>query len=454
MKYHGIKKSVVIFVIWMTICLLCACNDNSRIQPETDIEKDYIENVSGNTTDSIIANTSLYSIESELKIEEADYEANMDIVKGVSQAIINEIYPDQNYIVEEGVYQYSGQDISECLSKRKLSLIISDLYYSSKSGNEILNQDEVIRVVNSAFGTSFTCKDIEDSKYFYVQGDQLIRDDYDYWKPMYLGEWDSDENKYYIELCQMQMTSSRENEEMVQGYYYPIVERAIVEFSEADNELGFTVVNVEFIYNNPDLISDPWYLYDIYNDETKFIDINEINWGEYGFFPSEDNKIEGFLPVLEQTSTVQFFTNLNYSQTEELYIEDIKIGAIGVFDLDQNGYNEMIMSVYKDNEWRIMIISHINDKYYGYIFEKYGCLAMAQNGLYYSTDLKGYGKYFEVCKLNISAEGFSEDCILTFSIGADYADEIILGDTLITWAEYREWIYENMGAMVPFWNVQ
>lgn len=444
--YPIIKNFLDVFVICVIVASLCSCAIDDNIEStesNTELNGNSVENISDN-----VMNTT--TIDEEIKV--VDYEANMDIIKGISRVVVENIRNDNDYLVNEDEYYYPRDYIIDEMASEPLSVFIKSIYYADSDANEVLNVDDVLSVINDSFEKEFNKEDVSDSfQTYYVKDNQIIRNDSE-WYSTCIGAWNNEEKKYYIECYHNSTLFSKENETCIVGSYHKLNKRAVIEFSEANNELGFEICGVTIFDYINDSKWNPWYLYDIYNDETKFVNINEVNWDEfeYGFFTGDYNIVEEFLPVLEQTSTVRMFSNLNCSQSEEVYIDNIKVGAISIYDLDKNGFNEMIMSVYKGNEWRMMIISHIDDKYYGYIYEKYGCLALTQNGLYYSTDDNEYGKDFDICVLHISENGFSEDCVLTFH----NAGEILFGDINFTLDEYMTWTYENMDAMVPFWSVE
>ncbi len=450
-RYQIIKKAIGVISIGVILVSLCSCvndGDNKFIESESELIDGSVESISDNSVENIFDNSTNATIDEEIK--EVDYEANVDIICGISQAIIETMQIKEDYLVEKGRYSYTKQAIEERFSSKPISHIIPYIYYAGNTGNEVMNKEDVLKVINSAFSTDYIDDDITDSYGNYtIQDNSIVRDDTELYCK-YVGMWDSKEKKYYIESYRNDLLFSRENESDIPGNYYRLEKRAIVEFAEADNELGFTVNNVEIFYNYYYEENNPWYLYEYFDDESYFVYINDINWNEYqyGFFPNENGKFNEFLPVLEQSSTVIMFSELNSSEAIEEYLNDIKIRSIGISDIDQNGYNDMILSVYVDDEWKTIIISHIGDKYYGYTYGKYGCLAVDQNGMYFSKkeDIDGY----EICIVHISEEGFSEECVLTYFSGGN----VLYGEQSMAWDEYRNWSYETMEPMVAFWDVK
>ena len=457
MKYQLIKKIILVYLFCLMFGLQGCKGSENDVQSVNDI---YFQNESQNIAiqnenfDSESQNNYINEDKTELqneasdKYDELDYQMNADMIKGISRAILDNC----NFGYKEYCY-YTKSDVAADLSNGNLSREIFDIYFWNEKMNKTIKINEIISTFESAFGLTYTAEDIinsdEKEDYYKVNNYTVEQINSSMYGINYSGYWIPEENKYYIESYFNCPAYSEENSTRFPVNYYCYNKCGYVEFEKTDNELGFTVVGVE-VNNNNNNQSNPWNCYD-YHDETDFVSLTDIVWENlFDKMPSPKVQIlNDFLPVFNNSSSVRMFDSLNNSSYQDTFLTELDIESIGIGDIDVDGNNEIILSVW-DDEWKILVISYIDGNYYGYLFDKYDFLFVSQNGYYYKAMDETKHTNYLICKIDISELGFFEKIYAESNINDDI---YLLNDAEVDYSEIMEFQNNEIDMMIRFWNV-
>ncbi len=308
--------------------------------------------------------------------------------------------------------------------------------------------------------TNYPTDDTNDLSYVNLNEKQIydmainaVNDKYDsfgQWGPC-IGFMIPEENIYYLESYISEPSYSMENSTRFTVEYYEYDQCAYVHFDVSDDdEISFTEIEIS---DSDKGNNNPWYCYD-YHREEDFSNITGVDWEEVTVNMNDltSIKMDEFMPVLNSTASVRMFDSLNDDNYYETFLSELMVESIGFSDIDSDGNNEMIMSIWDNNTWKILVVSHIGENYYAHIFEEYGFLFLSQEGIYYKAmnEPDPYRDYYG-CKIDISENGFYEDIILSFD---DTNGIYMINGEESTEGDVREYERNETGVMVRFYNVK
>lgn len=451
------KNRILRSLLILSIFVLMGCSGNENtIKNDINNEGEVSENnITTSESDiTAIENSVDTIIESESDNDELNkvvYEGNEQMIEGIARAVATKMHVKNDYLIDTNKYYYSQNDVEKEMTTASFSSVFPMVYYAGNTDNEVLDSEEVINTLNSVFNTLYTEADVEKKGDWKLEDGKIIRDDETVIYDQYVCKWDEENSTFYIEFYYNYCSWAAENVTGIGGYYYKYNRSAAVKFMPADNDLGFAVESVEILNDFNSMAGNPWDLYD-YRTEDDFVEINNINWNDllFGNISGEENALADYMPVLDSSENVLLFSELNSSNAKEVKLDDYKVNSIGFGDINSDNIVDMIMSVYANGEWRMMVVSHIDGQYYAYLFNKFAMMDISQSGYYYSAVGNNTDKY-DIKKLDITKDGFSETLVANFN---GFNQDAVLEGNNVPYTDLNTWEYSNMGPMVRFWDVK